>query len=103
MNFRGILRGRLLLATKFLPLRYAVKTWLVSIAGLAKDTGRFRWAFARDRIQVLRQTAALVPQLLREKKMQFRDAGITSEQQLNFMLRLPDTGSGDNPVATRGS
>ena len=103
MNFRGILRGRLLLATKFLPLRYAVNTWLVSIAGLLKDIGRLRWAFAVDRLQVLRQTAALVPQLLREGKMLLGDAGITSEQQLNFMLRLPDTGSGDSPVATRGS
>jgi len=103
MNFRGILRGRLLLATKFLPLRYAVNTWLVSIAGLLKDIGRLRWAFAVDRLQVLRQTAALVPQLLREGNMLLVDAGITSEQQLNFMLRLPDTGSGDSPVATRGS
>ena len=34
MNFRGILRGRLLLASKLLPVRYATRTWLVSVAGL---------------------------------------------------------------------
>ena len=53
MNFRGILRGRLLLATKLLPLRYAVRTWLVSIAALSKDVGRLRWLIAKDRIKVL--------------------------------------------------
>jgi GT2 family glycosyltransferase len=69
MNFRGILRGRLLLATKLLPLRYAVSTWLVSIAALGKDVSRLRWLFAKDRIKILSQTAGLVPQLLRERKM----------------------------------
>jgi N-acetylglucosaminyl-diphospho-decaprenol L-rhamnosyltransferase len=103
MNFRGILRGRLLLATKLLPLSYAVNTWLVSIAGLLKDVSRLRWPFAKDRVKVLLQTADLAPQLLREKKMLFGDAGITCEQHLNLLLRLPDTESGDSPTATRGS
>jgi len=51
--FRGVLKGRLLLATKLLPTRYAFHTWLVSTAGLAKDIGRLRWKFAKDRIEVL--------------------------------------------------
>jgi hypothetical protein len=93
MNFRGILRGRLLLATKLLPLRYALSTWLVSIAALGKDVSRLRWSFANDRIKVLSQTARLVPQLLREKRMLFREADVTSEQQLNLLLRLPDRDS----------
>jgi GT2 family glycosyltransferase len=48
MNFRGILRGRLLLSTKLLPLRYAFRTWLVSTAGLGLDVVRLRWSFAKD-------------------------------------------------------
>ena len=36
-TFRGVLKGRLLLATKLLPARYALRTWLISTAGLAKD------------------------------------------------------------------
>jgi GT2 family glycosyltransferase len=98
MNFRGILRGRLLLATKLLPVRYAMRTWLASIAGLGKDVGGWRWLFAKDRIEILSQTAGLVPQLLRERKILFRAAGTTSEQQLNLLLRLPDQES-----LTRGS
>jgi GT2 family glycosyltransferase len=102
MNFRGILRGRLLLATKLLPLRYVVRTWLVSIAALSKDVVQLKWSFAKDRVKVLSETVGLLPQLLRERKLLFRDGGITSEQQLNSLLQLsknpPATGK-----ATRGS
>jgi GT2 family glycosyltransferase len=101
MNFRGILRGRLLLATKLLPLRYAVRTWLVSSVALSKDVVQLKWSFAKDRVKVLSETGGLLPQLLRERKLLFRNGGITSKQQLNSLLQLsknpPATGT-----ATRG-
>lgn len=87
-NFRGILMGRLLLATKLLPLRYAFITWIVSAAGLLKDLGRRRWPFAKDRIGVLFEFAVLFPRLLREKSALFRAAGITPEEQLRRFLQL---------------
>jgi GT2 family glycosyltransferase len=87
-NFRGILKGRLLLATKLLPLRYALVTWLVSTAGLLRDLGRLRWLFAKDRIKVLLEFARLIPQFLREKRALFRAAGITPQEQLKHMLQL---------------
>ena len=90
MNFRGILRGRLLLASKLLPLRYAVRTWLASTAGLGKDVSRLRWSFAKDRINTLVATAGLMPQLLRERKELFGNAGSSPEKHLNFLLRLTD-------------
>jgi GT2 family glycosyltransferase len=89
-SFRGILKGRLLLATKLLPSRYVFRTWLVSTAGLAKDIGRLRWNFATDRIGVLFQMAGLSAQLRREKKVLFSDARISPEEHLDFMLRLTD-------------
>lgn len=89
-SFRGVLMGRLLLATKLLPPRYALQTWLVSTAGLAKDIGRLRWKFAKDRIGVLWYMAGLVTKLLREKKALFRNASISPRGQLNFLLRLTD-------------
>ncbi len=92
LNFRGILKGRLLLAAKLLPLRYAFRTWLVSAAGLAKDLSQLRWRFARDRIEVLREMAGLIPQLRREKKMLFRNAGSSPEKELDFLLRLKEDG-----------
>jgi GT2 family glycosyltransferase len=90
VSFRGILKGRLLLATKLLPARYAFRTWLVSIAGLAKDISRQRWKFAAHRIGVLFHMASLVGQLLREKRALFRNAKSSPEEQLDFMLRLTD-------------
>jgi GT2 family glycosyltransferase len=90
MNFRGVLRGRLLLASKLLPLRYAVRTWLVSAAGLGKDVGRLQWSFAKDRIKILASTAGLMPQLLRERKELFGKAGSSPEKQLDFLLQLTD-------------
>jgi len=92
LNFRGILKGRLLLAAKLHPLRYALCTWLVSAAGLAKDLCWLRWRFARDRIEVLMEMASLIPQLRREKKMLFRNAGSSPEKQLDFLLRLKEGG-----------
>ena len=88
LNFRGIITGRLLLATKFLPIRYTLIAWLVSILGMSKDLSRKRWIFAKDRLSVLVKLFLLTPQLRRERKVFFRAAGITPEQQLNRFLQL---------------
>jgi GT2 family glycosyltransferase len=90
MNFRGILRGRLLLSTKLLPLRYAFRTWLVSTAALGKDVARLRWSFAKDRLTILAQTAYLIPQLLRERKILFAEASTAPEKHLDLLLRLDE-------------
>jgi GT2 family glycosyltransferase len=87
-NFRGILKGRVLLATKLLPTRYAVATWIVSLAALLKDLLLLRWAFARDRLAILLAYARLIPQLLREKNVLFREAGETPEERLECMLQM---------------
>jgi len=87
-NFRGILKGRVLLATKLLPLRYAVRTWFVSSAALLKDLALLRWPFAMDRMAILLRYGRLIPQLLREKDALFREAGLTPEEQLERMLLL---------------
>src|SRR6267143_3761121 len=71
-SFQGVLKGRLLFATKLLPSRYAFGTWLISTAGLAKDLSRLRWKFASDRIGVLFHMAGLFAQLHREKRTLFK-------------------------------
>jgi GT2 family glycosyltransferase len=90
LNFRGILKGRLLLASKLLPLRYALCTWLVSKLGLAKDLLDLRFRFAIDRIGVLVEMAGLFPQLRRERKMVFGDARSSPEKQLGVLLQLKE-------------
>jgi GT2 family glycosyltransferase len=87
-TFRGVLKGRLLLATKLLPTRYALRTWLITMAGLAKDIGLLRWKFATDRIAVLFQMTGLVAQLLREKTDLFRNTNSSPKKRLELLLRL---------------
>jgi GT2 family glycosyltransferase len=89
-GFRGVLKGRLLLATKLLPARFAFRTWLVSMAGLVKDLSQLQWKFAADRIRVLFHMSGLVAELLREKRALFRNARSSPEKQLEFLLRLTD-------------
>ena len=89
-SFRGILKGRLLLATKLLPARYVFRTWLVSMAGFAKDLSRGRWKFAKDRIGVLIQMVALIPHLLHERKKLFSEANRSPSAQLDSLLQLSD-------------
>jgi GT2 family glycosyltransferase len=88
MNFRGIIRGRLLLSTKLLPIRYALRTWLISFLGLAYDLRPNRWVYAKDRLRVLAQTGGLVPGLLRQRRQLFAKADSTPQQQLASLLRL---------------
>ena len=92
-SFRGVLTGRLLFATKLLPTRYAVRTWLVSAAALGRDLIKFRWRIAGDRISILRRLTILVPTLLREKESMFRKAGRSPEEHLRFLLNLTREGS----------
>jgi hypothetical protein len=80
----------LLLASKLLPLRYALRTWLVSKLGLAKDLIHLRFRFAVDRIGVLMEMAGLFPQLRRERKMVFGDARSSPEKQLSVLLQLKE-------------
>jgi len=88
--FRGVLKGRLLLATKLLPAEYAFRVWLISTIGIARDIGLLRWKTVTDRIGVLFQMAILIPRLLREKRALFRDASRSPGRRLEFLLRLPE-------------
>ena len=89
MNFRGIVRGRLLLSTKLLPIRYALRTWLVTILALAKDLRPNRWQYAKDRISVLALTGWRLRELLRERRHLFAQSGCSPERQLATLLGLP--------------
>jgi GT2 family glycosyltransferase len=88
LGFRGVLTGRLLLATKLLPTSYAVRAWLITIAGLAKDLARWKWRFAAARIKILMQMLNHVSGLRRERNAIFKKAGRSPAQQLDQLLQL---------------
>jgi len=88
MNFRGIVRGRLILSTKLLPLEYPLRTWLFSAAALVRDVGLARGRFAMARAEVLFRTAQDIPKLLQERRNLYRKAKKTSRTQLESLLQL---------------
>lgn len=93
--FRGVLKGRLLLATKLLPARYVCSTWLISTAGLVKDIGLLKWKFAADRTGVLSEMVGLLAPLLQEKRSLFKNASTSPGKLLEFLLRLTHREKGD--------
>ena len=88
MGFRGILCGRLLTATKLLPINYVIGTCLVSLAGLGVDLAHLRPQRIRDRISVLSDYARYFLPLLRERRKIYRSSRIGATEQLGRMLRL---------------
>jgi GT2 family glycosyltransferase len=100
--FRGVLKGRLLVATKLLPMRYIGRTWLVSALGLAKDLSRLRLRFAMSRIAVLLYMARQLATLLRERRQLFKNADISPDEHLSFLVGLANNADSlgvETPVA----
>ena len=93
MRFRGTIAGRLLMATKLLPARYITTTWLVSLAGLARDLARLRWKRTRDRIEVFRAYARNLPLLVRQRREIYHSARITPRKQVERLLWLATGGA----------
>jgi GT2 family glycosyltransferase len=87
-SFRGILSGRLLTATKLLPVNYAVTTWLVTLAGLAVDIGHLRWRRTVDRFEVLTEFVRYLLPLMRERHEIYGFAQISPSEQLRRLLEL---------------
>lgn len=88
MSFRGVHCGRLVMAAKLLPWGYALRAWLTSIAGLARDVALFRWQAARDRMNVLKHCFRHLPALLRERRELFTSQSRSPQDALHGLLQL---------------
>jgi GT2 family glycosyltransferase len=88
MSSRGILSGRLLMATKLFPLKFAVTTWLATVAGLAVDLGYWRWERAVDRIEVLTEFARHLLPLMRERHSIYSLGRVSPSEQLKRLLEM---------------
>jgi GT2 family glycosyltransferase len=96
MRFRGSVGGRLVFATKLLPLSYTLITWLVSIAGLGRDVRRkMPWGKSAvgERFGVLRDNLHHLPSLIVERQDLFDGCGITPGKALARLFRLPEPAS----------
>jgi GT2 family glycosyltransferase len=88
LAFRGVLCGRLVVATKLLPWGYALRAWLTSLAGLARDVALLRRQAARDRIEVLQDCLRHLPTLLDERRELFPSQSHGPRAALDRLLQL---------------
>lgn len=86
--FRGVLRGRLLIATKYLPVRYALTTWIVSLVGLVRDTIGAEWGRISVRWKEIADSASLARGWFREKNDIYEAARTTPARQLEFFMQM---------------
>jgi GT2 family glycosyltransferase len=88
MSFRGIYYGRLLMATKLLPVRYIIMTWFVTVAGLTSDIAGLRWQRVADRLRMLTAFINDLGPLLRQRHQIFGAERGSPSQHLNRLLQL---------------
>lgn len=88
----GMLAGRLLFATKLLPLKYAILTWAISIAGLARDLAPPRRDQFAQRRRALEDSLRCLFALIRERRQIYRSAQTTPGRHLEKLLSLVPSG-----------
>jgi len=89
IRYRGTVAGRLLTSAKLLPMNYTLKTWLSTLAGLARDVLLLRGDRAMDRLRVLADCARYLPALWRERRAIYQSQSTTPREQLNRLLHVP--------------
>ncbi|HLV93839.1 MAG TPA: glycosyltransferase family 2 protein [Candidatus Acidoferrales bacterium] len=95
--FRGVLRGRLLIATKYLPIRYALTTWIVSLSGLVRDTIGAEWGRIPVRWKEIADSASLARRWFREKNDIYEAARTTPARQLEFFMQMGSADGAEVP------
>lgn len=85
VRLRGSLGGRLLFATKYLPLEHVAATWAHAFAGLLGSIMRGGWTATRPRATIIVEFAKLIPALLRERSAFYRLAGSSPRHYLDRM------------------
>jgi GT2 family glycosyltransferase len=88
IRFRGTVAGRLLMATKLLPVKFAITTWLGSLAGMGRDLALLRWQRVRVRTAVFGAYARNLPALLHERREIYRSARTTPAEQVARLMQL---------------
>jgi GT2 family glycosyltransferase len=98
IRYRGTLGGRLLFATKHMPVEDALLIWLHAIAGGIKEAATGQLPLLRRRLSVLREFSGYVPNLLGERKSIYGRAGITPRQHLRRLAALDPAAAAEPAV-----
>jgi GT2 family glycosyltransferase len=94
VRLRGSLGGRLLFATKYLPIEHLLLTWGYALAGLLRRIIRYGWRHSAPHARIIFDYGRIAPALLHERKEFYRRVGRSPRNHLKRMCRLgPPPGS----------
>jgi GT2 family glycosyltransferase len=88
VRLRGSLGGRLLFATKYLPIEHVALTWGHAIAGLLRSILREGWQRSKPRARIILDLGRLVPTLVRERRTFYRETSGNPRDQLTKMCAI---------------
>jgi GT2 family glycosyltransferase len=90
IRFKGTVAGRMVFATKLLPAQYLALVLARSFAALAFDIVTLRWGSrgVRDRLAVLLDVIRRVPDLLRDRRRLYGEAGASPREHLTGLLNV---------------
>lgn len=95
VRYSGALGGRVIFATKHLPIADALTVWGTAFVGGLRDTFEGRPADARRRFAVLADAVREVPSAVRERRTVYRMAGISPR---GHIVCLGTVGRAHGPV-----
>lgn len=85
---KGAVGGRLLFATKHLPVFIALNTWFISLLGVVKDLLRGRVGDARFKAGVIVEYASFIPSLIAERRHLYKQGSTTPRSHLERLSLL---------------
>jgi GT2 family glycosyltransferase len=88
VRLQGALGGRLLFATKYLPIEHALATWVYAAAGLLRKIVRDGWRVSLPHARIVFDRGRLIPRLLHERIRFYREVGTTPRAMLRSMCRI---------------
>jgi hypothetical protein len=88
MRLRGTIGGKLLFATKHLPIEHVVLTWLAECASILRDLILLRPGRAEERVRILLTAAGQVRALVAERRCLYDRVGRSPRRHLRSMLSL---------------
>ncbi len=90
VRYRGDVGGRLLVATKLLPIEIAIVLWGSAILGIVSDAISGKWPNLRRRVLVLGEFGRFIPSLIRERRRLYETAGRSPRQLVGMLLKIGD-------------
>jgi GT2 family glycosyltransferase len=88
VRYRGSIGGRLVFATRHLPMEYALLAWSLPLLATLRDLALGRWASAGRRARAIREFVRYLPGILRERHHLYAEARRTPRAHLHDLMHI---------------